>query len=48
MMCDVKHCKGESVMVYYNNYKVCERCWDRHCNDIINLKKEFNIKEGEG
>ena len=42
-MCDVKGCRKQSDLVYYR-FNICDSCWEKHCNDKIDLKKEFKIK----
>lgn len=44
MMCDIPKCKKDDEYVYYGK-NICERCWYKHCDGKINLKKIFKIKE---
>lgn len=46
MRCQVKGCRKESFVVYYNK-DVCKNHWEKFCDEKINLKKVFNIKEVE-
>lgn len=42
--CQVKGCRKESFVVYYGN-DICINHWNKHCDEKINLKKVFKIKE---
>lgn len=44
--CEVKYCRGESDLGYYT-HNICFNCFNRHVDKKINLKTEFNIKEGD-
>ncbi len=41
--CAVNRCRRPTILLYYDRYPVCERCWERHCEGKINLKTEFGI-----
>ena len=41
-MCDVKFCRKDRTMGYFG-HGVCDDCYKKHCDNDIDLKKEFNI-----
>ena len=41
-MC-IKYCKQKDIYLNYYGYDICEKDWDRHCDNIINLKECFGI-----
>ncbi len=43
--CKVLRCKNYEIVVQYYNNPVCARHWKDHCEDNINLKKEFGIEQ---
>jgi len=43
-MCSVKNCKGPNEMIYYGKY-ICFDCYNKHCQNKINLKELFKIEE---
>ena len=43
MRCEIKHCRGESILNYMGK-EICEKHWQKHCNDNeFDLAKEFNL-----
>jgi len=42
--CSIKGCKNQSDIIYYGK-PVCSKCFDKHCDNKINLKVKLNIKE---
>jgi hypothetical protein len=42
--CEVKKCKNESDLIYYN-HEICKECYGKHCDRKIDLKKIFEIKD---
>lgn len=41
-MCDVRYCRGVAGLVYYGR-GVCEEHWEKHCEGVLDLKKEFGL-----
>ena len=42
--CAVKGCKNKFDLIYYKK-PICSKCFEKHCDNKINLKKKLNIKE---
>lgn len=41
--CEIKHCRDEAELVYYN-HDICEKHWRMHSNNKIDLKKIFGVE----
>jgi hypothetical protein len=42
--CQVPKCRKPVALWYYRK-GACAKCWERHCEEKINLKILLNIKE---
>jgi len=42
-MCDVPKCGSRDVHLIFYGKDVCEKCWVRHCEGKVDLKKKFGI-----
>jgi hypothetical protein len=43
--CEVKRCRDEVALIYLG-HDVCEKHWQMHCHNKIDLKQEFGIVVG--
>jgi len=43
-LCDIKNCRGDTYLTYYG-HNVCQICWEKHCDEEINLKEIFEVEE---
>jgi hypothetical protein len=41
-MCEIKRCKGSTDIIYYG-HEVCDKHWDAHCANKIDLKKILKV-----
>jgi hypothetical protein len=41
--CEIKKCRNQGDLNYLG-HQVCEKCYGKHCDGKIDLKKIFNIK----
>lgn len=44
MKCQVKRCKEESYLIFYG-FGVCDSCWSKHCDGLLDLKQIFKVKD---
>ena len=42
--CEIKGCNNESTIIYYGK-EICGKCFGKHCEGKIDLKKIFKIGE---
>ena len=44
MKCEIKRCRDEGILIYYG-FEICQRHWSMACDNKIDLKEYFKIKE---
>jgi len=42
--CECPYCREDADEIYYG-HQVCDICFNKHCNGVIDLKKIFGVKE---
>jgi len=45
-LCNCPNCK-RPIEIIYKGFPTCEKHWNLHCEDKINLNEIYNIKEVE-
>jgi len=41
--CEVRRCRNSTCIIYYGR-NICEAHWVMHCDDKLDLKKEFGLE----
>ena len=42
--CNVPGCRRKDIELLYYGRQICSKCWDKHSNDEIDLKKVLRME----